>query len=470
MTRSLRRALAVRFAATMAVGLLGFSAASWWGTSVVLRKQLDESIAAGGFLATERLVHPDPAGTLEPPVAADASRYAREVNRYVALRHADGSVAGALPDNAATLPLDTAALREARSGEPTWVTQRWAGARIRVVYLPLLEGGVRSERVVQAAARFAPLHQTRRDLLLALVAVVVVGTAATFVGAWSLGASAVRPVSEIIAQVTRIEHGAPSPRIVAHAQTEEYRGLVAVLNGMLDRLDRAFRAQRRLTADVSHELRTPLTALRGEIEVALRAERGPREYQAVLHSALEEIERLTIMSEELLLITRAESGQVQPDPRPTDLDALVTEGLAHVRARCEEKGLTVQTALGVAGRLVPLDPPLTRRVVAHLLDNAVRFTPAAGTLRVATSVHDRRAHVTVEDSGPGLSPTDLPHLFEPFYRADAARTRNVGSGLGLAVARAVIELHGGRIRAANAPGGGAQFHIELPLDGHPPEV
>lgn len=470
MTRSLRRALAVRFAATMAAGLLAFSAALWWGTSVVLRKQLDQAIAAGGFLASERLVHPAPEGTLEPLVAGDASRYAREVNRYVVLRHADGSVAGALPDAAATLPLDSIALREAREGRRTWVTQRWEGATVRVVYLPVLEGGVRSERVVQAAALFAPIHQARRDLLFALAAVVVVGTAATFVGAWSLGGSAVRPVSEIIAQVTQIEPGAPAPRIVAHAETEEYRGLVGVLNGMLDRLDRAFRAQRRLTSDVSHELRTPLTALRGEIEVALRAERSPRDYQQVLNSALEEIERLTIMSEELLLITRAESRLVQPDRRPTDLDALVTEGLGHVRRRCEEKGLAVETTLGAGGRPVPLDPRLTRRALAHLLDNAVRFSPPAGILRVATSVHDGRAHVTVEDSGPGLSGADLPHLFEPFYRADAARTRGTGTGLGLAVARAVIELHGGRIRAANAPGGGARFDIELPLDGLPPEV
>jgi two-component system OmpR family sensor kinase len=360
-------------------------------------------------------------------------------------------------------------MRAARAGRRSWVNQRWAGEAVRAVYLPVQEGGVRSGRVIQAAARFAPIHEARRDLLFALAAVVVVGTAATFVGAWSLGGSAVRPVSEIIAQVTQIEPGSPAPRIVAHAQTEEYRGLVAVLNGMLDRLDRAFRAQRRLTADVSHELRTPLTALRGEIEVALRAERSPWDYQLVLRSALEEIERLTTMSEDLLLITRAESRLVEPHRRRIDLDGLVTEALEGERRRCEEKGIAVETVLGTGGRLVPLDPPLARRVLAHLLDNAMRFSPQGGTVRVATGVEDGRARVTVQDSGPGLSAADLEHLFEPFYRADAARTRGTGAGLGLAVARAVVDLHGGRIRAANAPGGGARFDVDLPLEFPQPE-
>ena len=157
--------------------------------------------------------------------------------------------------------------------------------------------------VVAAAAAYAvalgPAAGMHRELLLVLAGVVVVGTGATLVGAWWLAGSAVRPVYEITEQATRIEAGTLGQRIVAHADTDEYRGLVAVLNRMLERIDAAFKNQRRLTADVSHELRSPLTALRGEIEVALRAERSPRDYQRVLRSGLEEIDRLTAMSEDL---------------------------------------------------------------------------------------------------------------------------------------------------------------------------
>src|SRR5207249_4905324 len=191
----------------------------------------------------------------------------------------------------------------------------------------------------------------------------------TLVGAWWLAGSAVRPVYEITEQATRIEAGTLGQRIMAHADTDEYRGLVAVLNRMLERIDAAFENQRRLTADVSHELRSPLTALRGEIEVALRAERSPRDYQRVLRSGLEEIDRLTAMSEDLLL--------------------------------------------------------------------------------------------TVGKSGPPLAEDELAHLFDPFSRADQARTRGTGTGLGLAVAAAVTSVHGGLIRGVNVPSGGVRLECEL---------
>ena len=184
----------------------------------------------------------------------------------------------------------------------------------------------------RALMQDVPVSVLERDLLVALFAVVLAGSAATLVGAWHFTSSAVQPVAEITAQATRIEAGTLDQRIVAHADTEEYEGLVAVLNRMLERLERGFAAQRRLTADVSHELRTPLTALRGEIEVALRAERSPREYQLVLRSALEEIGCLSTLSEDLLLITRANARLVMAHREPTDVAELV-DGVLHAFRR-----------------------------------------------------------------------------------------------------------------------------------------
>ena len=157
-----------------------------------------------------------------------------------------------------------------------------------------------------------PAHEGIPDVAFALVAVVALGTGAALVGAWWLAGSAVRPVAEITEQATHIASGTLDQRIVAHADTEEYFELVAVLNGMLQRLEQAFAAQRRLTADVSHELRTPLTAMRGEIEIALRAERSPHEYRRVLKSVLEEIDRLSELTEDALFITRADARLADP--------------------------------------------------------------------------------------------------------------------------------------------------------------
>ncbi|HEY6157744.1 MAG TPA: ATP-binding protein [Gemmatimonadales bacterium] len=301
-----------------------------------------------------------------------------------------------------------------------------------------------------------------RDAIVpALLGVVLLVTGATFVGAWWLAGSAVQPVCEITEQATRIAAGTLDQRIVAHADTDEYRGLVAVLNRMLERIDAAFKNQRRLTADVSHELRSPLTALRGEIEVALRLERSSRDYQRVLYSALEEIDRLTALSDDLLLITRADAGLVTAHPVPTDVNALLRGTLEAMRGRIEEKELSVHTQLDPELGPVALDPALTRRLIEELLDNAVKFAPSGGTVGVATAAMGRALRLAVENSGSPLASDAMAHLFEPLYRADQARTRGTGMGLGLAFAAAVTRLHGGSIRAVNLASGGVRLECEL---------
>ena len=307
----------------------------------------------------------------------------------------------------------------------------------------------------------------RSDLLLVLASIVVAGTAATLMGAWHFTSSAVRPVAEITAQATRIEAGTLDQRILAHADTEEYEGLVAVLNRMLERLERGFAAQRRLTADVSHELRTPLTALRGEIEVALRAPRTQREYERVLRSGLEEIDRLTELSEDLLLVTRAEAHLVSARRVPTNVERLVADRLERFRQRFEEHDLTVDRWLHAAQAVVPVDPDLIARMVDHLLENALQFTPVGGTIgvRIEPNPVGGGLRLTVENSGPGISAADLPHLFEPFYRADPARARTAdgGAGLGLALVASIAHLHGGLAHASSVGGRSTCFEVDIPV-------
>jgi len=247
------------------------------------------------------------------------------------------------------------------------------GLTLACVALYWVTGRVMEREGRAALAPAAGLQWARgeeRDLLVALVAVIIAGTSATLVGAWWLAGSAVRPVREITLQATHIEAGTLDRPIAAHADTEEYQGLVAVLNRMLDRLNRTFRAQQRLTADVSHELRTPLTALRGLMEVALRSERTPREYQHTLRSALEEIDRLAELSEDLLLVTRADARLMTPRRVPTDLNVVVREELEAVNRKLLEKDLASGAVLDPAVPSLPLDAPLVGRVIGHLLDNA----------------------------------------------------------------------------------------------------
>jgi len=452
---SLRRTLALRFAFTMAVGLGAASAALYWATSRVMRQQLDAALEAAAFLWGE--------GAVEPAAAAEFDTYEHQVNQYFVIRTGHGAVRQALPRFAADLPFDAAALRAAQLGRPVWVNGTWRGRAIRSRYSKM--PGASDGDVMQATSSLHPLHVVQRDLFVALGAVVLLGTAAALVGAWHFVGRAMRPVEEITAAATRIETGTLDQRIVAHADTEEYEGLVAVLNRMLERLERGFAAQRRLTADVSHELRTPLTALRGEIEVALRADRSSREYQQVLRSALEEIERLTTMGEDLLLITRADARMLPCHRRPTDVADLVEQSLQGFRRLIEEKGITVDRTLQL-GHAVSVDPALVARVVGHLLDNAVKHTPLGG--RIHVGVGDGASgmvRLVVTNSGPPIAPEDLPHLFEPFYRADPARARTNGggAGLGLAMVAAIAQLHDGTARVAADPAGGARFEVDLAL-------
>jgi two-component system heavy metal sensor histidine kinase CusS len=329
----------------------------------------------------------------------------------------------------------------------------------------LLAAGAFFWATARALEEPVPTAVLEGDLLLALLAVVVAGSAATLVGAWHFTSSAVRPVAEITAQATRIEAGTLDQRIVAHADTEEYEGLVAVLNRMLERLEQGFAAQRRLTADVSHELRTPLTALRGQIEVALRADRSPREYQLVLRGALEEIDRLTTLSEDLLLITRADARLLAPERVATDVEDLVTGVLDGMHRRIEEKDLSVKRSFPRDGHSVSIDPALITRLIDHLLDNAVRYTPIGGRIGVRVeAAAPEGVRLVVENSGPEIAAQDLEHLFEPFYRVDPARTREngdgAGPGLGLALVAAIARLHDGGAHAAS-DARSTRFEVDL---------
>jgi two-component system, OmpR family, sensor kinase len=462
--RSLRRTLAVRLALTLAVGLAATSVAVWWGASRVLRGQMDQSIVAAAFLISTELTQGSATQCLAGthPLSLDAVRYQQQINRFVVVRDPHCEAVLAIPGWASDLPADSGALETARAGGTSFSEARWHNLTVRSAYVAVPAHGSQDERVVQVGASLEPFHALQREMLAVLGGILVLGAGATLVGAGRLVDRAVRPVTEITEQATHIEAGTLAQRISAHATTDEYRGLVAVLNRMLDRLERAFAAQRRFTSDVSHELRTPLTALRGEIEVALRADRSPREYQRVMRSALEEIDRLTTMSEELLLITRAQAGLIEPQREPTSVAEVIEKALHQLRGRLEQKELSVERAFVRGDGAAPLDPQFVTRLVGELLENAINHSAPGGRITVRSETRPDGVYLVVEDDGPGIAAGDLPHIFDPYFRADQARSRGAGTGLGLTAAAAIARLHGGTIRASNRPEGGARFEVDLP--------
>jgi two-component system OmpR family sensor kinase len=273
-----------------------------------------------------------------------------------------------------------------------------------------------------------------------------------------------RPVHEIMDQAEEIGVGSLERRIHAYADTREYQRLVDVLNTMLERIQGAFEVQRRFTSDASHELRSPLTAMRGELELALRRERDLPEYRRVVESTLEEVVRLSRITEDLLILARSDSGALVVRPEPVDVAGAVERVLERLRGKAAAKGVVLESDV-VGDTTAEVDPVLLGQTAWNLLENAIRFTPAGGRIRVVARGDAERVELLVEDSGPGFPPEMLDRVFDRFFRADPARSRPdevSGTGLGLAIVKGVAEAHHGTAEAANVPDGGARVTVRLP--------
>jgi two-component system OmpR family sensor kinase len=375
-----------------------------------------------------------------------------ELSRYAQVLTSDGLSVQRSRNLSAPLELPAEALREAVAGRLGWVTHRSGdGTRLRSLAYPLrLVGEAHGHHVLQVAAPTAPVEDTvlRFAALVAVLALVLTVTA--YGMGWRIAGTALRPTREITAQAEALGAGSLSSRITAHADVAEFGRLVDVLNAMLDRLDAAFRSQRRFTADASHELRAPLNVLRGEIEVALKRPRSAEEYQVVLNRCRDEVLRLTHLASDLLLLARAEAGPSTDQPEELDLHELAATTVDRYRATAAERG--IRLLLGGSPARVRGHGDLLERAVSNLVDNAVKYASAPGQVSVRV-LPGQIPSIEVRDSGPGIPPAQVEHLFERFYRGDPARPRAEGTGLGLAIARAAVEANGGTLTfEGNAPG------------------
>jgi heavy metal sensor kinase len=359
------------------------------------------------------------------------------------------------------LPLSAEGRQRVVAGQATFETVLLHGERIRVVALPVLRNG-RLIEVVQVGMPLAPTERTLQRWLEALLVLVPLGVGLAAAGGRVMARAALRPVDEMSQSARRIDAGALARRITIRGTGDELDRLAETLNGMLARLENTFGEMRRFSADAAHELRTPLTALKGTLEVALRAERSGAEYRAALASALEEVDRLVRLAEDLLLLSRATAGPDSPRAR-VELETLVLD-VAEVGTRlAKDRGVTVRV-----GTLAPLavlgDGSALRRAVLNLVENGVKYTPAGGRVELSVTAADGEAVLAVEDTGPGIDAADVIRIFEPFVRLDSARSRESGgSGLGLAIARSIVVAHRGTLGVERPAAGGSRFTIRLPL-------
>lgn len=301
------------------------------------------------------------------------------------------------------------------------------------------------------------------DLRWLMLAVGPLMVLVSIAGGYWLARRALAPVDRMTQAAARINAQQLNERLVVANSHDELGRLATTFNGMLDRLEESFAELQNFTADAAHEFRTPLAVMRTSLEVALRSPRSTEYYQNRLQDMAEEVERLTSLSNQLLLLAREDAGFSDGDSECIDLGNLIGSVADDLESLADEKSLIINCPLS-ANVLVQGSPEPLRRVFLNLLDNAIKASPPSAEIELELTVRNGRAIVTVTDEGPGIPAAHLPHIFERFYRSDPSRSRETGgTGLGLAICRAVVSRHGGAIRVESEMGHGTRFLVELPL-------
>jgi heavy metal sensor kinase len=285
---------------------------------------------------------------------------------------------------------------------------------------------------------------------------------ASAVGYW-ISRRALAPVDHITLTAQQISAHNLSARLVVPGSGDELQRLTETLNQMLERIEETLERITRFSADASHELRTPITVMRTRVELALRRPRTAAENSQTLEQLHTELIQTSELLDNLMLLARADSDVEQLRLVPADIEQVLTDVLAQVSPIAEEKRVALQAALPHYPVWVAGDRQLLQRLFLILVDNAVKYTPSSGQVSIALGAEDGMITVSVTDTGIGISGEDLPHIFDRFYRADKARSREMGgAGLGLSIGQWIAEAHGGSVHVDSIYGKGSTFKVVLP--------
>ncbi len=377
--------------------------------------------------------------------------------------------------NDAPLPIKRSEdLQAMSSGNTLYYTRTVQGDRTLIAVTPLTTNENQLIGVVHVARSLSEVDNALGNLQSLLIVTNVVALGLAIFGGWFLTRRALAPLTEIAGVANAITQSLTKPngrtpealrmRVPPVNETGELGNLVEDVNHMLAALERYDERQRHFIADASHELRTPLTTIRGNLDLVRRSpDLSPEVRAQAIQDAADESSRMAILINDLLMLARAESsGATRKYFAPVELDVILVDvfRLAHARIQAQELHHLAVQLVGLEPAQVAGDAMQLRQVFLIFVDNALKYAPT-GTLTLGMSTTASRVNITFADSGEGIAPKDLPHIFDRFYRADTGRDRE-GSGLGLAIARILVEQHGGAITVESAPGRGTTFTIALP--------
>jgi len=457
---TIRNRLTLLYSSLLALVLIVFSMGLYWTLKYSLHQQIDsqlqaraDEIQAGILLELGAQTSP----VLENSLRDDGHTYFENPGIFVEFSDQDGNVTLRSPNlGTVDMPNDTSGIPSTQ----VWSTVVVEEQQVRLLSVPMTLPGDYSV-VLRVGTVLTPIQETLDRLALLLS----VGTGLATLGAVFLGLTvssrALSPIATMSSKARDIvEHKQLSTRFPVVNPEDELGQLAITFNEALSQIEQLFQTQRRFVADAAHELRTPLTSIRGYVSLLKRGAWKDEEAREESLGVIDyESGRLTRLVNDLLLLAQSENKTLEIMQRPVALLEIVTT-IVRQQERLDSTHQWVWTPtdspiiLGDADRL--------HQLVLNLLDNARRHTPVDSRVTVRLSQSGSNAILTVTDTGAGIPADILPHLFEPFFRADTARNRE-GTGLGLAIAQRLAEAHGGTIQASNHPDGGAQFTLTLPV-------
>ena len=351
----------------------------------------------------------------------------------------------------------------------------WAGVpyhALRMTHVPVLdrEEGKSFRPQTLTIVYASPTIRIRQQVktagaFIALVSLVLLG-ATTWLAWWKVRRS-LSPLQDLAQQAARVSTQSWRLQVPKAAEDiEELRPLTESMTQMLARLEGSFEQQRQFLGNAAHELKTPVAVLKSTLQSLMQRSRSSEEYRAGLQAALQDMDRLEQLLQWMLRLARAEQWANNPERRALeviDINATCEEAVERIRSLAQSRNTTIHLATDGP---VPIraDAEDLQLVWTNLLENAVRYSPEGATVEVAVKHDSEKTQIVFQDHGVGISPVDLPRIFDRFYRGDPSRTRATGGfGLGLAIAKALVEAYGGTISAESAPGKGTRMTVELPF-------
>jgi heavy metal sensor kinase len=461
MLDSVRTRLTLWYAGVLALSLIAFAVLVYYAAAGIFYARQDELLRSTAETVASAYVQ-----ELEEE---DSVAKANDVvlaqlvfpNRYVEVADAQGHVvawSSNLAGHLRTVPTQT--LSEARQRGTSFVVLN----NLRVAVVPLSPDRNKQLGFAIVAEPLSVVEEGLRRLRRSFFAGVPLILLFASLGGYFLARKSLSPISLMNQQTQRITAENLSTQLDVANPRDEVGRLAMTINALLARIDAAFQEQKRFIADASHELRTPIAVLRGETEVALEQERATAEYKGSLELIKDEAERLSRIVENLFMLARQPIDAPSLVKEPVYLNEVVADCVRAAQVLATQKGLRLKVQSSLPEMSMNGDDEMLKRMLLNLLDNAVKYTPAGGEICVALARQNGNALIIVSDTGIGIPAEDQPRIFDRFYRVDKARSRALGgAGLGLSIARWIVEAHEGKLSVESALGRGSAFTVELPL-------